>query len=105
MGNFRFRQLGEIDGLAEKGAPLIRPGLAGDNIHHGSFPGAVRADDAAKFPGVDGERQVVQSLETVETDGNTFQVEDGAMGNIDDTGRVGMTQTGHFTAMISADFQ
>ena len=37
----------QVDGLIEQHIACVRPGLAGDDVHHGGFAGSVGADDGA----------------------------------------------------------
>src|SRR5207302_295536 len=83
VGDLRLGKAREVDGLAEESAPRIRPRLAGDHVHHRRLAGAIRADDAAQFARVDGERKVVQGLEAVEADADALEVEDDAVGEVE----------------------
>ena len=49
LGDGRFVQPGEVDGLAENAVPASGRVFAGDDVHHGGFAGAIGADDAAQF--------------------------------------------------------
>ena len=60
---------------AEQRLALVRPGLAGDDIHHRGLAGAVRADDRAHLARLDHERQGVQRPEAVEADGDAVEIE------------------------------
>ncbi len=75
LGNIGLVPLGEIDLAVEEHFALVGPRLAGDDVHHRRFAGAVRADDGAKFPGLDDDRQRIQRLETVEGDGDVVEIE------------------------------
>jgi hypothetical protein len=77
--DLRFGEAQEVDVLPEEGAARIGARFAGDDVHHGSFAGAVRADDAAQLAGFDGERKRVERLEAVEADADVFEIEDRAV--------------------------
>jgi len=49
MRNFIFGHPGQVDGLPEVGGTCAGPGLAGNDIHHGGFAGAVGTDNATQF--------------------------------------------------------
>src|SRR4029077_17902969 len=53
---------------------LVRPRLAGDDVHHRGFAGAVWTDDRAHLAGRDGQRQVVDRLEAVKGKLNSVEV-------------------------------
>ncbi len=74
-GDMRLVELGEVGPPVEHDLALVRPRLAGDDVHHGGLAGAVGADDGAHFAGLDQQRQVVQRLEAVERYGDAAQVE------------------------------
>ncbi len=86
VGDLRFGQARQVDGLAEEGLAGIGPRLAGDDVHHRRLAGAVGADDAAQFAGVDFEGEVVQRLEAVEADGDVFEVERDAVRQVEFAG-------------------
>lgn len=56
--------------------------LAGDDVHQRSFTRAIGADDATQFTDADVQIQVVEGLETIETDADVFQREDGAVARV-----------------------
>ena len=57
---------------SEPGGAAVRPGLAGDDVHHGRLAGAVRADDrSAARPGSMSSVRSLQRLEAVEADGRS----------------------------------
>ena len=74
LGDLGLVEAGEIVGAVEHDVAEIRPGLAGDHIHHGGLAGAVRADDGAHLAGLDRERQIVERLEAVERDGDAVEI-------------------------------
>jgi hypothetical protein len=43
----------QVDRAAEEDRAFVRPGLAGDDVHHRGLAGAVGADDAAQLAGRD----------------------------------------------------
>ena len=71
-GDVGFAHGSQVQGLTEKTGAAIRPGLAGDHVHHGGFARAVGADDAAQFAGLDVQGQIIEGLEAVKTDGDIF---------------------------------
>ena len=68
-------ELGQVGAAVEQHVALVRPGLAGDDVHHGGLAGAVRADDRAHLAGLDRERQLVERLEAVERDADAVEIE------------------------------
>ena len=46
---------------SKRTSPVVRPGLAGDDVHHRRLAGAVRADDGAHLAGLERQRQVVEA--------------------------------------------
>src|SRR3546814_11383498 len=77
MGNLCLVQRGQVNVLSEERRASGGASLAGDDIHHGGLAGAVGADDAAQFAHSDIKRQVVQGLESVETDRDAVQLQNG----------------------------
>jgi hypothetical protein len=71
-----FVKPGEVVGAVEHDVAEVRPGLAGDHVHHGGLAGAVGADDGAHFAWFDGEGEIIQRLEAVERDGDTVQIKE-----------------------------
>ena len=72
----------QIDGAAEVHGAAVRPGFAGDDVHHRGLAGAIGPDDAAKLAGRNIQRQVVDGLEAIETHVHIFQVKNAPMGHI-----------------------
>ena len=66
LGDLRLVERGEIVRAVEIDVALVRPGLAGDHVHHGGLAGAVRTDDRAHLAGLDREREIVERAEAVE---------------------------------------
>ena len=56
IGDVGFIEAGEIRAAAKEHLARIRPGFAGDNIHHRRLAGAVRTDDRAQFAFLDNQR-------------------------------------------------
>src|SRR5581483_10240433 len=76
LGNGRLVLGGEVDtALVEQHVADVRPGLAGDDVHHGGLAGAVGADDGAHLAGSQLERQIVEGAEAVEADGDAIEIE------------------------------
>ena len=75
LGDVGLVLLGEVDVAVEEDLALIRPGLAGDDVHHRRLAGTVRADDGAQFARFDDEGQRVQRLEAVEGHRDAVEVE------------------------------
>ena len=59
----------------EEDVAVVRPRLAGDDVHHRRLAGAVRADDGAHLARLDHERQLVERLEAVERDADAVEIE------------------------------
>ena len=55
FGNGRFVEVEQVKTVAKNSPAAVGAGLAGNHVHHGGFTGAVRADDAAKLPVVNGQ--------------------------------------------------
>ena len=72
--------------MAEIGRSRCRFGFAGDDIHHGGFAGAIRADDTAQFPYPNLKREVVERLKAVEYNADRFEIKDGAVCRVDAAG-------------------
>src|SRR6202035_6062141 len=51
IGDLGLVELGEIVDAIEHDIAAVRPGFAGDHVHHRGLAGAVRADDGAHFAG------------------------------------------------------
>ena len=79
QGDLILRHLGEIQGIAEKDRALVRAGFAGDHIHQGGLPRPIGTDQTAQFARIKIERQVIQRLKAVKTDGEIFNVQNDAM--------------------------
>src|SRR6202035_5644784 len=75
IGDLGLVELGEIVDAVEHDIAAVRPGLAGDDVHHRGLAGAVRADDGAHLAGLDGEGQIVERLEAVERHVDAVEIE------------------------------
>ena len=63
LGDLGLVELGQVIGaLPEIDVAVVRPGLAGDDVHHRGLAGAVRADDGAHLAGSTTKRQFVERL-------------------------------------------
>jgi hypothetical protein len=71
-----FVQLGEVGVPAEFDPALVRFGAAGDQVEHGAFAGAVRADDHAQLAFVHVEVEFGNGFEAVEGLVHAFEGED-----------------------------
>ncbi len=76
LGDLGLVEPGQIVQAVEHDVAEVRPGLAGDHIHHRGLAGAVRTDDGAHFAGLDGERKIVERLEAVEGDGDAVEIKE-----------------------------
>ena len=86
---FGLVELGEVGGAVEHHLALVRPGLAGDDVHHGGLAGAVGTDDRAHLARLDQQRKIVQRLEAVERDGDAAEIEQRRGGaHMGDVGRL-----------------
>src|SRR5437899_1298627 len=94
----RSRARSRISAAAEEHLARIRPGFAGDDIHHRRLAGAVRTDDRAQFAFLDNKRQIVQCLEPVEADRDAVEIQQDVAGRMRDRGRLHM----RFSAAIGA---
>ena len=74
FGDLGLVEAGEIVGAVEHDVAEVRPGLAGDHVHHRGLAGAVRPDDGAHLAALDREREIVERLEAVERDGDAVQI-------------------------------
>jgi len=53
FGDAGLVEAGQIGDAVEQHRPLVRLGLAGDDVHHRGLAGAVRADDGAHLAGLE----------------------------------------------------
>src|SRR4029077_110174 len=78
LGNLCLIKLGEIVGtLFEIDVACVRPGFAGDDIHHRGLAGTVRSDNRTHFARLDHERQLVERPEAVERHCDAVEIEQG----------------------------
>ena len=62
--------------MSEKNtSPVVRPRLAGDDVHHRGLARAIGADNRAKLARIDDEGQAVQRLEAIERDRDIVEIE------------------------------
>src|SRR3989344_5976182 len=83
LGDLVLALFQQVDGRAEEGRATVRPGLAGDDVHHRGLARAIGADDAAHLAHGDVQAQLVERLETIEADLDVVEVEDRAVGQVD----------------------
>ncbi|MNL20719.1 hypothetical protein D3C87_1419770 [compost metagenome] len=74
LGNIRLVLFREVDAVFEQHRAGIRPGLAGDDIHHRRFAGAIRTDDGPQLARLHHEGQGIERPEPVEGNGNTVEI-------------------------------
>jgi hypothetical protein len=72
-----FVEAREIVGTVEVDLARVRPGFAGDHIHHCGFAGAVGTDDGTHLSGLDGEGEIVERAKAVERHRHAVEVEEG----------------------------
>ncbi len=63
LGDIGLVALGQVHLAVEIDGAAVRPGLAGDDVHHRRLAGAVRADDRPQLAGRHDEGERVQRLE------------------------------------------
>src|SRR5688572_29123985 len=83
VGDLGFGKLGEIDRLPEERGAVVRPGPAGDDVHHRGLASAVGADDAAQLARFDHEVELVERLEAVEAHAYVLEIKYGAVRDIE----------------------
>jgi hypothetical protein len=75
IGDARLVEPREVDAALENHFALVRLRLAGDDVHHRGFSGAVRADDRAHLAGLDRKRQSIERAEAVEGHADIVEIE------------------------------
>src|SRR5580700_277189 len=80
IGDGALVEPGQVFVAAEENFARIGAGFAGHDIHHRGLARAVRADDRSELPFLDDEREIVQRLEAVETDGDAIQIKQDVAG-------------------------
>jgi hypothetical protein len=75
LGDPGLVEPGQIGDAVEQHGALVRPGLAGDDVHHGGLAGAVGADDGAHLAGLERQRQIVDGVKAVERDVHAVEIE------------------------------
>ena len=73
-------ELGQIVAAVEIHVAVIRPGLAGHDVHHRGLAGAVGADDRAHLAAARPQREIVERAEAVERHGDAVEVEERGCG-------------------------
>ena len=76
IGNRSLVELGEINRPVEQNIAIIGLGLAGDDIHHRRFTGAIRPDNRTHFAGFDRQRKAVDRLKPVKGDADAIEVKE-----------------------------